>query len=89
MKTFLVQEEQRLRLRCITLEHDLAEKEQQLQDALTRQQQLAESVCILRSKEVRIKEENECLVRSKVTICRINNMPSTELYKKQNFRHLL
>jgi hypothetical protein len=89
VETSPAQEEQRLRLRCITLEQDLAEKEQQLQDALTRQQQLAERVCMLRSKEMHIKEENERLVRSKVTICRINNMPSAELYQKQNFKHML
>jgi hypothetical protein len=78
-----------LRLRCITLEQDLAEKEQQLQDALVRQQELAERVHMLRSREKHIKDENERLVRSKVTTCCINNMPSTQLCQEQNFKHLL
>lgn len=72
----------------MTLEQDLAEKEQQLQDALSRQQQLAERVSMLRSKEMHIKEENEHLIRSKVTIGHINNMPSTEEHQ-QSFKHLL
>jgi septation ring formation regulator EzrA len=69
LKTFspFVQEEQRLRLRWSTLEQDLIEKEQQLQDALNRQQELTERVHMLRSREMHVKEENERLLRAKVT----------------------
>jgi septation ring formation regulator EzrA len=62
-----VQEEQRLRLRLSTLEQDLADKERQLQDAVSRQQELMERVNLLRSKEMNVKEENERLVKAKVT----------------------
>jgi septation ring formation regulator EzrA len=69
LKTFspFVQEEQRLRLRWSTLEQDLIEKEQQLQDALNRQQELTERVHMLRSREMHVKEENERFLRAKVT----------------------
>jgi hypothetical protein len=73
----------------MTLEQDLVQKEQQLQDALNRQQELAERVRILRSKEMHIKEENERLVRSKVTFCHINIMFSVDPCRKQNFKHSL
>jgi hypothetical protein len=56
-----------LRLRWSTLEQDLVEKEQQLQDALNRQQELTERVHMLKSKEMHVKEENERLLRAKVT----------------------
>jgi hypothetical protein len=69
-----VQEEQRLRLRWRSLEQDLVEKEQQLQDALSRQQELTERVHMLRSKEMHVKEENERLLRAKVTTGHINGM---------------
>lgn len=78
-------EEQRLRLRCITLEQDLAEKEQQLQDALTRQLELAERVRMLRSKEIHIKEENECLVRSKKEIETQLQAQNREIMQIQRF----
>ncbi|KDR22840.1 EF-hand calcium-binding domain-containing protein 4A-like [Zootermopsis nevadensis] len=57
--------EQKLQLRWSALEQDLAEKEQQLQDVLNRQQGLTERVHVLRSKEMCIKEENERLLRAK------------------------
>jgi uncharacterized membrane-anchored protein YhcB (DUF1043 family) len=69
-----VQEEQRLRLRWSSLEQDLDEKEQQLQDALNRQQELTDRIHILKSKEMHIKEENERLLRAKVTTVHINGM---------------
>lgn len=66
------QVEQKLQLRWRALEQDLAEKEQQLQDVLNRQQGLTERVHVLRSKEMCIKEENERLLRAKVTSSHIN-----------------
>lgn len=66
------QVEQKLQLRWSALEQDLAEKEQQLQDVLNRQQGLTERVHVLRSKEMCIKEENERLLRAKVTSSHIN-----------------
>ncbi|GFG37168.1 hypothetical protein Cfor_00417 [Coptotermes formosanus] len=59
------QEEQRLRLRLSTMEQDLADKERQLQDALSRQQELMERVHMLRNKEMNVKEENDRLLKAK------------------------
>jgi hypothetical protein len=56
-----------LRLRLGAVEQDLVDKEQQLQDAVSRQQELMERVNLLRNKEMHVQEENECLVKAKVT----------------------
>jgi septation ring formation regulator EzrA len=61
-----------LRLRLSTLEQELVEKEQQLQDAVSRQQELMERVNLLRNKEMHVQEENECLLKAKVTANHIN-----------------
>jgi septation ring formation regulator EzrA len=61
-------------LRLSTLEQDLADKERQLQDAVSRQQELMERVNMLRSKEMHIKEENERLLKAKVTASHINGI---------------
>ncbi|XP_069682768.1 EF-hand calcium-binding domain-containing protein 4A-like isoform X2 [Periplaneta americana] len=59
------QERERLRLRRNSLEQELIDKEHQLQDSLTRQQELADRVQTLRSREANIREENERLLRAK------------------------
>lgn len=69
-----VQEEQRLRLLLSTLEQDLLDKERQLQDAVSRQQELMERVNLLRNKEMHVKEENERLLKAKVTANHINGI---------------
>lgn len=69
-----VQEEQRLRLRLSTLEQDLVDKERQLQDAVSRQRELMERVNLLRNKEMDVKEENERLLKAKVTANHINGI---------------
>lgn len=61
-------------MRLSTLEQDLADKERQLQDAVSRQQELMERVNMLRSKEMHIKEENERLLKAKVTANHINGI---------------
>ena len=61
-------------MRLSTLEQDLADKERQLQDAVSRQQELMERVNMLRSKEMHIKEENEHLLKAKVTANHINGI---------------
>jgi hypothetical protein len=68
------QEEQRLRLRLSTMEQDLADKERQLQDALSRQQELMERVHMLRNKEMNVKEENDRLLKAKVVANHINGI---------------
>ena len=69
-----VQEEQRLRLQLSALEQDLVDKERQLQDAVSRQQELMERVNLLRNKEMHVKEENERLLKAKVTANHINGI---------------
>jgi septation ring formation regulator EzrA len=69
-----VQEEQRLRLRLSTLEQDLVDKERQLQDAVSRQQELTERINLLRNKEMNVKEENERLLKAKVIANHINGI---------------
>jgi hypothetical protein len=61
-------------LRLSTLEQDLVDKERQLQDAVSRQQELMERVNLLRNKEMHIKEENERLLKAKVTANLINGI---------------
>ena len=46
--------------------------EQQLQDAVKRQQKLMERDNMLRKKEMHVKEENEHLLKAKVTANHIN-----------------
>jgi septation ring formation regulator EzrA len=67
-----VQEEQRLCLSLSVLEQDLVDMEQQLQDAVKRQQKLMGRVNMLRKKETHVKEENERLLKAKVTANHIN-----------------
>ena len=59
-------------MRLSSLEQDLIDKERQLQDAVSRQQDLMERVNMLRSKEMDVKEENERLLKAKVTANGIN-----------------
>jgi len=69
-----VQEEHRLRLKLSAVEQDLVDKERQLQDAVSRQQELTERVNLLRNKEAHVKEENERLLKAKVTANHINGI---------------
>jgi chromosome segregation ATPase len=69
-----VQEEHRLQLKLSTVEQDLVDKERQLQDAVSRQQELMERVNLLRTKETHVKEENERLLKAKVTADHINGI---------------
>jgi len=69
-----VQEEHRLRLKLSTVEQDLVDKERQLQDAVSRQQELMERVNLLRNKELHAKEENERLLKAKVIANHINGI---------------
>jgi septation ring formation regulator EzrA len=59
-------------LRLSSLEQDLIDKERQLQDAVSRQQELMERVNMLRNKEMDVKEENERLLKAKVSANGIN-----------------
>jgi hypothetical protein len=63
-----------MRLRLSTLEQDLVEKERQLQDAVSRQQELMERVNLLKNKEMHVQEENECLLKAKVTTNHTNGI---------------
>lgn len=59
-------------MRLSSLEQDLIDKERQLQDAVSRQQELMERVNMLRNKEMDVKEENERLLKAKVSANGIN-----------------
>jgi predicted nuclease with TOPRIM domain len=54
------------------LEQDLVDTEEQLQDAVKRQQELMERVNMFRKKETHVKEENERLLKAKATANHIN-----------------
>ena len=54
------------------MEQNLVDMEQQLQDAVKRQQKFMETVNMLRKKETHVKLENERLLKAKVTANHIN-----------------
>jgi hypothetical protein len=60
----------------------LVDKERQLQDAVSRQQELMERINLLRKKEMHVKEENERLLKAKVTANHINGISACP---KQNY----